>query len=161
MVFTWHSDYFHYHPSHILQGLPSPSLHLFRYCQLEDPMARRHQQLEDSLRLHQFVHDVEDEQGWVRQREPQAVSSERGSSLTSVQNLLKKHQVCGMCSPASCILSVHYGSILVLCPEYCLYTMAVYVLFIFCILSVHYSSVCLCIVYILLCYVILCLIVCI
>ena len=59
-------------------------------------MARRHQQLEDSLRLHQFVHDVEDELGWVREREPPVASSERGSSLTSVQNLLKKHQVC-MC----------------------------------------------------------------
>lgn len=56
-------------------------------------MARRHQQLEDSLRLRRFIHDVEDEMGWVREREPLASSSALGNSLTSAQNLLKKHQV--------------------------------------------------------------------
>ena len=70
---------------------PSPSLP--RYCQLEDPMAHRHQQLEDSLRLHQFIHDKEDELRWVREREPLASSSALGNSLTTVQSLLKKHQV--------------------------------------------------------------------
>ena len=71
--------------------LPPPSLP--RYCQLEDPMAHRHQQLEDSLRLHQFIHDKEDELRWVREREPLASSSALGNSLTTVQSLLKKHQV--------------------------------------------------------------------
>ncbi len=56
-------------------------------------MARRHQQLEDSLKLHQFNHDVEDELAWVREREPLASSSTLGTTLTSVQNLQKKHQV--------------------------------------------------------------------
>ena len=64
-----------------------------RYCQLEDPMAHRHQHLEDSLRLHQFIHDKEDELRWVREREPLASSSALGNSLTTVQSLLKKHQV--------------------------------------------------------------------
>ena len=57
-------------------------------------MARRHQQLEDSLKLHQFLHDVEDEQTWMREREPLASDTDLGSTLTSVQILLKKHKVC-------------------------------------------------------------------
>ena len=65
----------------------------FRYCQLEDPMGRRHQQLEDSLKFHEFVHDIEDEMAWIREREPLAHSAVLGNSLTNVQGLLKKHQV--------------------------------------------------------------------
>jgi hypothetical protein len=57
-------------------------------------MARRHQQLEDSLKLHQFLHDVEDEQTWMREREPLASDTDLGNTLTSVQILLKKHKVC-------------------------------------------------------------------
>lgn len=64
-----------------------------RYCQLEDPMAKRHQQLEDSLRLHQFRHDAEDEVNWIRERRPLASSSDLGHTLTEVQNLQKKHSV--------------------------------------------------------------------
>ena len=56
-------------------------------------MARRHQQLDDSLKLHQFLHDVEDEQTWMREREPLASDSDLGNTLTSVQILLKKHKV--------------------------------------------------------------------
>jgi spectrin beta len=62
-----------------------------KYCQLEDPMARRHQQLEDSLKLHQFQHDVEDEVTWVRERNPLAASSDLGRTLAEVQSLQKKH----------------------------------------------------------------------
>lgn len=56
-------------------------------------MARRHQQLEDSLKLHQFLHDVEDEQTWMREREPLASDTDLGSTLTGVQILIKKHKV--------------------------------------------------------------------
>ena len=56
-------------------------------------MGRRHQQLEDSLKLHQYRHDIEDEMAWVREREPLANSTALGNSLASVQGLLKKHQV--------------------------------------------------------------------
>ena len=56
-------------------------------------MSYRHQQLEDSLNLHEFVHDVEDEMTWLREREPLANSTALGSSLTDIQGLLKKHQV--------------------------------------------------------------------
>ena len=56
-------------------------------------MAKRHQQLEDSLRLHQFRHDAEDEVNWIRERRPLASSSDLGHTLTQVQNLQKKHSV--------------------------------------------------------------------
>ena len=56
-------------------------------------MARRHQQLEDSLKLHQFRHDAEDEVSWIRERNPLASSSDLGRTLTEVQSLLKKHSV--------------------------------------------------------------------
>ena len=69
-------------------------------------MARRHQQLEDSLRLHKFIYDVEDEKAWMREREPLAKSTDLGNNLTSVQILLKKHQVCvGMC--VGVVVGVH------------------------------------------------------
>ncbi len=57
-------------------------------------MGQRHQQLEDSLKLHEFNHDIEDEMAWIREREPLANNTSLGQSLTSVQSLLKKHQVC-------------------------------------------------------------------
>ncbi|CAI8040975.1 Spectrin alpha chain, non-erythrocytic 1 [Geodia barretti] len=62
-----------------------------KYCQLEDPMARRHQQLEDSLKLHQFQHDVEDEVNWIHDRQPLASSSDLGRTLAEVQSLQKTH----------------------------------------------------------------------
>ena len=58
-------------------------------------MGQRHQQLEDSLKLHQYRHDIEDEMAWVREREPLANNTMLGKSLASVQTLLKKHQVRG------------------------------------------------------------------
>ena len=56
-------------------------------------MAKRHQQLEDSLKLHQFCHDAEDEVSWIQERNPMASSSDLGHTLTEVQSLQKKHQV--------------------------------------------------------------------
>lgn len=56
-------------------------------------MARRHQQLDDSLKLHQFQHDVEDEVNWIHERQPLASSSDLGRTLTEVQSLQKKHLV--------------------------------------------------------------------
>ncbi len=73
-----------------------PILHyycLFRYCELEDPMGLRRTQLEDSVQLHQFTHDSNEEMRWVKEREPAAKSTLLGDSLTSVQGLIKKHQV--------------------------------------------------------------------
>lgn len=56
-------------------------------------MGRRHQQLEDSFKLHDYRHNIEDEMAWIREREPLANNTALGNSLSSVQVLLKKHQV--------------------------------------------------------------------
>uniref|UniRef100_A0A7M4E128 Spectrin alpha chain, non-erythrocytic 1 n=1 Tax=Crocodylus porosus TaxID=8502 RepID=A0A7M4E128_CROPO len=63
-----------------------------RYEALKDPMVARKQKLADSLRLQQLFRDVEDEETWIREKEPIAASTNRGKDLIGVQNLLKKHQ---------------------------------------------------------------------
>ncbi|XP_061836679.1 spectrin alpha chain, non-erythrocytic 1 isoform X1 [Nerophis lumbriciformis] len=63
-----------------------------RYEALREPMAARKQKLADSLRLQQLFRDVEDEETWIREKEPIAASTNRGKDLIGVQNLLKKHQ---------------------------------------------------------------------
>ena len=76
----------------IMSSLPLCLL-LCRYCQLEEPASYRKEQLYNSLKLHQFYHDVEDELSWINDRRPIAASEELGHNLTEVQNLLHKHQV--------------------------------------------------------------------
>ncbi|XP_063792531.1 spectrin alpha chain, non-erythrocytic 1 isoform X8 [Pseudophryne corroboree] len=63
-----------------------------RYEALKDPMVARKQKLSDSLRLQQLFRDIEDEETWIREKEPIAASTNRGKDLIGVQNLLKKHQ---------------------------------------------------------------------
>uniref|UniRef100_A0A8C4WXB9 Spectrin alpha, non-erythrocytic 1 n=1 Tax=Eptatretus burgeri TaxID=7764 RepID=A0A8C4WXB9_EPTBU len=63
-----------------------------RYEALRAPMDARKQKLADSLRLQQLFRDVEDEEAWIREKEPVAASTNRGKDLIGVQNLLKKHQ---------------------------------------------------------------------
>jgi hypothetical protein len=43
--------------------------------------------------LHQFYLDVEYELLWIHEKMPTAQSTDLGSTLTAVQNLVKKHQV--------------------------------------------------------------------
>ncbi|XP_040260714.1 spectrin alpha chain, non-erythrocytic 1 isoform X7 [Bufo bufo] len=63
-----------------------------RYEALKEPMIARKEKLSDSLRLQQLFRDVEDEETWIREKEPIAASTNRGKDLIGVQNLLKKHQ---------------------------------------------------------------------
>lgn len=63
-----------------------------RYHSLHEPMTIRHDNLEDSLQLHHFFRDAEDELQWLNEKEPQAASKDLGTSLSSVQSLQKKHQ---------------------------------------------------------------------
>jgi len=63
-----------------------------RYEALENPMGLRKQRLLDSLRVQQLFRDVEDEEAWIREKEPIAASTNRGRDLIGVQNLIKKHQ---------------------------------------------------------------------
>lgn len=55
-------------------------------------MQIRRDNLEDALLLHQFLRDVDDELQWVAEKQPQAASTDLGTSLTAVQSLQKKHQ---------------------------------------------------------------------
>lgn len=57
------------------------------------PTEERRQQLEDSLKLQQFLRDVEDVLQWTKEHRPLAESADYGKSLVGVQNLQKKHQV--------------------------------------------------------------------
>lgn len=63
-----------------------------RYHSLHEPMQIRRDNLEDSLQLHHFFRDAEDEVQWLNEKEPQAASKDLGTSLSSVQSLQKKHQ---------------------------------------------------------------------
>ena len=63
-----------------------------RYSALERPMQARKQRLLDSLQVQQLFRDVEDEEAWIREKEPIAASTNRGRDLIGVQNLQKKHQ---------------------------------------------------------------------
>ncbi|XP_062606729.1 spectrin alpha chain-like isoform X6 [Saccostrea cucullata] len=63
-----------------------------RYDALQEPMEARKQKLADALKLQQFLRDAEDEEDWIREKEPIASSTNRGRDLIGVQNLMKKHQ---------------------------------------------------------------------
>lgn len=45
---------------------------------IQDPMEARKQKLADALKLQQFLRDVEDEEDWIREKEPIASSTNRG-----------------------------------------------------------------------------------
>lgn len=62
-----------------------------RYHSLHEPMTIRRDNLEDSLQLHHFFRDAEDELQWLNEKEIQASSKDLGTSLSSVQSLQKKH----------------------------------------------------------------------
>jgi spectrin alpha len=64
-----------------------------RYTSLVDPMVARKQRLRESLAVQQLFRDVEDEEAWIREKEPIVASTNRGRDLIGVQNLIKKHQV--------------------------------------------------------------------
>jgi spectrin beta len=53
--------------------------------------------LEDTLLLHQFLRDVDDELQWVAEKEQQVSSTDLDTSLTAVQSLQKKHQASIIC----------------------------------------------------------------
>merc|ERR1719412_3462894 len=63
-----------------------------RYAGLMGPSGVRKQRLMDSLAVQQLFRDVEDEEAWIREKEPIIASTNRGRDLIGVQNLIKKHQ---------------------------------------------------------------------
>lgn len=49
-----------------------------RYAALQKPMAVRRQRLLESLQVQQLFRDIEDEEAWIREKEPVAASTNRG-----------------------------------------------------------------------------------
>jgi len=60
-----------------------------RYSALQTPIEARRKKLGDSLRVQQLFRDIEDEDAWIREKEPIAASNNRGRDLIGVQNLIK------------------------------------------------------------------------
>jgi len=52
-----------------------------RYSSLKKPMETRRQRLADSLLAQQLFRDVEDEEAWIREKEPVAASTNRGEYI--------------------------------------------------------------------------------
>ena len=71
----------------LLNGTPLLSL-----LNPQEPVSQQKSRLEASYQLQQFFRDVEDEETWVREREPLAASTNTGKDLKGVQTLQKKHQ---------------------------------------------------------------------
>nr|XP_057936821.1 spectrin beta chain, non-erythrocytic 4-like isoform X2 [Doryrhamphus excisus] len=63
-----------------------------RMVRLIEPLKERRRLLLASKEVHQVGRDLEDEMLWVQERLPLAMSQEHGSSLQSVQQLMKKNQ---------------------------------------------------------------------
>ncbi len=63
-----------------------------RYNNLMNPLTNKKQRLMQSLAVQQLFRDVEDEEAWIREKEPIIASTNRGKDLIGVQNLIKKHQ---------------------------------------------------------------------
>lgn len=57
-----------------------PALCNFVSLVLQEPMEARKQKLADALKLQQFLRDVEDEEDWIREKEPIASSTNRGQA---------------------------------------------------------------------------------
>ena len=51
-----------------------------RYTQLQQPTQLRKHRLMESLRVQQLFRDMEDEAAWIREKEPVAASTNRGTS---------------------------------------------------------------------------------
>ena len=64
----------------------------YAFVCLQGPLSDRKKKLDDSHHLQQLYRDVEDEETWIKEKEPIAASANLGKDLTGVQNLLKKHQ---------------------------------------------------------------------
>lgn len=48
---------------------------------MQKPISLRRQRLQDSLRVQQLYRDIEDEEAWIREKEPIAASTNRGIEL--------------------------------------------------------------------------------
>ena len=65
-----------------------------KFNNLFEPIQQRKNKLTESFQLQQLLRDIEDEETWIREKEPAigASSSNRGRDLIGVKNLCQKHQ---------------------------------------------------------------------
>ncbi len=63
-----------------------------RFYKLFEPIEERRKKLYLSLKLQQLYRDIDDEESWIREKEPTICTSNMGRDLIGVQNLVKKHQ---------------------------------------------------------------------
>lgn len=66
---------------------------LIRYNNLSEPLQNRRETLEAWQVLFQFYRDLEEEVAWLSDRLPSVTAKDLGSSQSSTQQLLHKHQV--------------------------------------------------------------------
>ncbi|VDP10579.1 unnamed protein product [Soboliphyme baturini] len=63
-----------------------------RYEKVKDLAAKRKAKLNESLRLHEFFRDIDDEESWIKEKRLLVSSDDYGRDLTGVQNLKKKQK---------------------------------------------------------------------
>ena len=63
-----------------------------RFNSLQEPASFRRATLEESLRFHKFVFEVDAQQQWIREHLTLATSEKLGQNLHQAQSLHKKHR---------------------------------------------------------------------
>lgn len=63
-----------------------------RFDELQTSLVRRKHKLLDSLKVQQLLRDIEDEEAWIREKEPIATSTNRGRDYMGVRNLISKQE---------------------------------------------------------------------
>lgn len=63
-----------------------------RFITLREPANKRRAALEESLRFHKFVFEVDAQQQWIKEHLPLAASEKLGQNLHQAQSLHKKHR---------------------------------------------------------------------
>ncbi|RWR99142.1 spectrin alpha chain-like protein, partial [Dinothrombium tinctorium] len=80
-----------------------------RYMALMKPMNIRRTRLNDSLRLQQLFRDIEDEESWIREKEPIAASTNRGPVMAEINN--HEHRIRSVCQAGEDMMNEgHFAS---------------------------------------------------
>lgn len=86
LVIIAREDCFRLQKNLVVLALTSDMIIIF-----QQPILRRRAKLDDSQSLHRLYRDIDDEEAWIRDKEPVVSSQNRGRDLMGVQNLIKKH----------------------------------------------------------------------
>lgn len=86
---NWHGRLLHCTD---VETLESFALFRYRFSALREPALKRREALEESLRFHKFVFELDTEQQWIKEHLPLAASDKLGQNLHQAQSLHKKHR---------------------------------------------------------------------